>query len=805
MENQDKFGKYNFKESEPKWEKFWQDKQVYAFDRSSKKPVFAVDTPPPTVSGNIHIGHIFSYSQAEFVVRFKRMTGYNVFYPFGFDNNGLPTERIVEKDRKIKAHQMSREDFRDVCMDVASKYEQDFKDLFIRAGNSADWNYLYSTISPEVQALSQKSFLDLAKSGKAYHGEMPAIWCTECRTTIAQAELESKDMPSVFNYMKFPIVGEDGFIEIATTRPEMLSACVSVFVNPEDERFKSLIGKKVRVPLYDFEVEIIGDEKAKMDKGTGAVMCCTFGDETDLEWQQKHNLPIKIAIDDGGRMTEIAGKFAGLKIKVAREEIIKELLEQGYIYKQENIVHAVSTHERCGTPMEINIKKQWFIDLLSHKQDFLDIGEKINWHPAFMKSRYTNWVENIDRDWCISRQRYFGVPIPVWYCKECGEIIYAEDSQLPVNPLVDKPLHACKCGCTEYVPETDVFDTWQTSSVTPLINSRWGRDKELMDKIYPMSLRPNAHDIIRTWDFYTIVKSFYHTNSMPWENVMVSGFVMADKNSKISKSKSNSKFSPMDLFNDKSADVARYWAGTGSLGRDIIFSDEEFKNGSKLVNKLWNASKFVLSFLEGYKPAEDLKTAYENLLPVDKWIVAKFSAMQNYFNNYFNSYEIGLALGELEKFFWNFCDDYIEIAKRRLYNPDVYGQEATDSARVAVFYVLREMLKMFGIFMPHITEEIWQKSFVEFENSPSIHSTQIEFFEIKDEEMIKLGDSLSEIVSAVRRYKTENGYSQKEELAKVVVSGYNGAEIFSGDIKAVGTIRELVFENAEEKSINIEK
>lgn len=800
----DKFGKYNFKESEPKWEQFWQEKQIYAFDKDSKKPVFAIDTPPPTVSGNIHIGHIFSYTQAEFVARFKRMTGHNVFYPFGFDNNGLPTERIVEKDRKIKAHQLSREDFRNVCMEVADKYQTEFKNVFIRAGSSADWNYLYSTVSPEVQRLSQKSFLELAKSGKAYHGEMPAIWCPECRTSIAQAELETKDIASTFNYLKFPLVDGSGHLEIATTRPEMLCACVCVFVNPEDQRFKHLIGKKVRVPLYDFEVEILGDEKAQIDKGTGAVMCCTFGDETDLEWQQKHQLPIKMAIDDGGKMTDLAGKFAGLKVKVAREEIIKELLEKELIFKQENIVHAVSTHERCGTPMEINIKKQWFIDLLSHKQDFLAMGEKINWYPAFMKSRYTNWVENIDRDWCISRQRYFGVPIPVWYCKDCGEIIFADEADLPVNPLTDKPKHACKCGSREFIPETDIFDTWQTSSITPLINSKWGDDADLMQKIYPMSLRPNAHDIIRTWDFYTIVKSFYHTGSLPWQNVMISGFVMADKDSKISKSKSNSKLSPMQLFEEKSSDVTRYWAGTGSLGRDIIYSEEEFKNGAKLANKLWNASKFALSFIENFSPNGSVEEIYSSLLPVDKWIIAKFSAMQGYFKNYFNNYEIGLALGELEKFFWNFCDNYIEIAKRRLYNPDVYGQQATDSAKNAVFFVLREMLKLFAIFMPHITEEIWQKSFVQFENTPSIHNSEIQFFGVNDTEIITLGDDLVDIVSAIRRFKTENGYSQKEQIATLYLTGYNGAQIFEADIKAVGTISDITFLDGT-KSIQIEK
>ena len=789
-------GKYDFKISEEKWQKFWQDNSTYYFDPNSTKPIFSVDTPPPTVSGNIHIGHVFSYTQAEFVVRFKRMMGYNVFYPFGFDNNGLPTERLVEKDMGVRAHNMSREEFGKLCNEVAQKYQQDFKKLFIRAGFCVDWNLLYSTVSPQVQIASQKSFLSLAKKGLAYYGNRPAIWCPECRISIAQAELESKDLPSTFNYMKFPFVEGEGYLEIATTRPEMLCACVCVFVNPEDERFKHLIGKKVRVPLYDFEVEIMADDKVALDKGTGAVMCCTFGDETDLYWQETHNLPIKTAFDDGGRMTALSGKYEGLKIKAARAAVIEDLKANGFMLKQEEIVHAVSTHERCGTPMEINIKKQWFIDLINHKQDFLAMGDKINWHPEYMKSRYANWVENIDRDWCISRQRYFGVPIPVWYCKDCGEIIYAEESQLPCNPLTQKPLHACpKCGSENFEPEVDIFDTWQTSSITPLINAGWANNSELMNKIYPFSMRPNGHDIIRTWDFYTIVKSFYHTNSMPWHNVMVNGFIMADKDNKVSKSKSNSKIDPKTLFTEKSADITRYWAATGTLGRDIIFSEEEFKNGAKVVNKLWNAAKFAISLLGDFKPEKPIQETYENLLAVDKWIIQKFWQMQRYFVNYFENYEIGLGLGELEKFFWNFCDNYIEIAKRRLYNPDVYGKEATKSAQTAVFYVLREMLKLFGIFMPHVTEEIYQNYFVDFSTEKSLHETLLDInpLEALDEKIITSGDLLVDVVSAVRRFKTENGFSQKEELKKLVLTGFDAVKVFEGDIKAVGTIQEIEF------------
>ena len=530
-------------------------------------------------------------------------------------------------------------------------------------------------------------------------------------------------------------------------------------------------------------------------------MCCTYGDETDLFWQQSHNLPVKVAIDDGGRMTALAGKYEGMKVKAAREAVIADLKEAGLLLKQEPLVHAVATHERCGTPMEINIKKQWFIKLVDHKEEFLKRGEQIKWFPEFMKSRYTNWVENVDRDWCISRQRYFGVPIPVWYCEKCGEIILPDEQDLPVNPLVSSPKHACpKCGSTSFRPETDIFDTWQTSSITPQINCKWGTDEKFYEKMMPMSLRPNAHDIIRTWDFYTIAKSHYHSNSLPWKNVMISGFVMANKDEKISKSKSNSKMSPETLIKEKSADVTRYWASTGSLGRDIIFTDEEFKNGTKLVNKIWNASRFVLSLLGEYKPEKI------DLLPMDKWIIGKFNQMQRKFKDYFEKYEIGLAIGELEKFFWNFCDNYIEIAKKRLYNPDIYGLDATNSAKFASYNVLLGMLKLFAIYLPHITEEIYQAYFREIEGEKSIHLTQLTPIDEEiDAETVENGDEVAQIVSKIRAFKSENNLSLKEELSKVTLVGYGDfVKACEVDIKAVGSIVSLEFEDGE-KDVKIVK
>lgn len=796
-------GKYNFLETEKKWQNYWQENNVYHFDRNSDKKTFSIDTPPPTVNGKIHIGHIFSYSQTEMIARYYRMKGYNVFYPFGFDDNGLPTERLVERQNDIKAHELSREEFNSLCLSATSELEKQFRELFISNGFSVDWNYEYSTINEKSRKTSQKSFIDLYKNNKVYYSEAPALWCHECKTAIAQAELETKELPSLFNYLKFYLAGEDNYIEIATTRPELLAACCCVFVNPNDERNKHLIGKKVRVPLFDFEVEIMSDEAVEIEKGTGIVMCCTFGDLKDLEWYKKYNLPFKKAIDGNGKMTSLCGKYEGLYIKKARKAIIDDLKENGFMIKQDEIVHNVSVHERCSTPVEITVKKQWFIDILSHKDEFLEAGNKINWYPASMKNRYTNWVENLQWDWGISRQRYFGVPFPVWYCKDCGKIIVADESQLPVNPITDKPLHACSCGCNEFIAETDVMDTWATSSMTPLINSSWIDDKELFDKIMPMSLRPNAHDIIRTWDFYTIVKSLYHTGDIPWKNIMISGFVMASKNEKISKRKENSKIEPHTLISTYSSDVVRYWTATASLGCDVVFAEEEFKNGKKLVNKIWNASKFILMHLQDYTPNNNIE-----LLPMDQWIIAKFNNMYKRFDNYLQKYEIGLAFNELEKFFWSFCDNYIEIVKNRLYKPEIYGDEARSSAQKASYLVMLGMIKCFAIYFPHITEEIYQDYFKSFENCISVHLLNLSSIdETYSEDIINNGDDILEIVSGFRKYKSENSLSLKTQLDEVVIKSNNIDFIKSVeyDVKATCSCVDIKYVPAEELSVEVLK
>ena len=475
--------------AEKRWQDFWEREHVYCFDKRSKKPIYSIDTPPPTVSGKMHLGHSFSYSQQDFIVRYKRMAGFNVFYPFGTDNNGEATERLIEKMKGVKARDMPREAFWKLCeetldKELRPKYLEDWK----RIGMSCEWQYFYDTINRHTMRISQKSFIDLYKLGREYRKDAPAMWCPECETGISQVECQDKMIDSFFNDIVFSVEGKE--LVIATTRPELLPACVAIFYHPEDKRYQQLKGKKAKVPLFDFEVPILEDSRVALDKGTGIVMCCTFGDQTDMEWQKAYNLPIKIAITTNGKMTEIAGKYKGLAIKVARKEIIEELKRCNLLKGQKQINHAVNVHERCGTEVEFIKSKQWFIKYLDLKDDMIKWGDELKWYPEHMKSRYTNWINGLQWDWLISRQRYFGVPFPVWYCKKCEEVILADESQLPVDPLKEKPKAAkCpKCGGTEFIPEKDVLDTWATSSLTPIITASLIPD--MFDKLYPATLRP---------------------------------------------------------------------------------------------------------------------------------------------------------------------------------------------------------------------------------------------------------------------------------------------------------------------------
>ena len=787
--------KYNFQKTENQLKEFWEQEEIYKYQNGKYKKIFSIDTPPPTVSGKLHIGHVFSYTQAEIIARFKRMQGYDVFYPFGFDDNGLPTERLVERDEKIRANTLPRSEFRSKCMHTVEKYEEEFKNLWKRLGFSVDWDLEYHTISDLSQKISQKSFIELAKSKKAYIKEAPVLWCTECQTSIAQAELETKDCETTFNYLNFST--EIGNLLIATTRPELLAGCVCIFVHPDDDRYQSFAGRNATVPLYNFEIPILTDDTVSMEKGTGAVMCATFGDSTDIEWYQKHKLPYKKIVMSDGTIHESVSFIGGMKIKKAREHIIELLHKKGLLVKQEEITHMVAIHERCGNDVEFIPSKQWYIDVLSEKERFLKAADEVTWHPKHYKNRYTSWVENLKWDWCISRQRYFGVPFPVWYCKNCNKPMFADEEQLPVNPLESLPLHSCECGCNEFIPENAVFDTWATSSVTTLINARYRESDDISDQIFPMSMRSQAHDIIRTWAFYSIVKSLYHTDKIPWKDIMISGFVFAKPGEKISKSKNNASNSPMALIETHSADAIRYWSANSKLGTDTFFSDEELKVSKKFINKLYNAARFAIMQLEDFKKPDNYDEA--KLLPVDRWILQRVNETTRKATSLLNDYEIGQARHDIDDLFWkDFCDYYIEIAKERLYQPEKHGKEQRYSGQIALYDSLLGILKLYAVYTPYITEYIYQDFYRKYEKEISLHKTIWKTTQ-ENQLYLEFGEHLKAVISDVRKYKTEKQMSMKDTIPELIITFpkkfrdlYKKSE---KDIKACTGTERILFRN----------
>lgn len=751
---------YDSAQAEKCWQDYWREQGVYAFDPNGSGELYSIDTPPPTVSGALHIGHVFSYTQAEIIARYKRMQGYNVFYPFGFDDNGLPTERLVEKEWGITGSALSREEFNRICMDTVAKYHQDFKDLWQSLGFSTDWSLAYSTISPEVQRISQRSFLDLYRKGIVYRKESPGLWCPGCQTSIAQAELESREKETTFNFLRFSVAKSP--LIIATTRPELLAACVAVMVNPEDSRYREYAGQQAEVPLYGFSVPILTDDAVDQAKGTGVVMVCTFGDQQDVKWWRQHNLPLKQIICSDGRIEGEVQFIGGMPVGRAREEIIRELMARGLLERQELLEHSTAVHERCGRPIEFYSSWQWFISVLSHREEILAAGEEVAWHPQYMKQRFKDWVENLQWDWCISRQRYFGVPFPVWYCDDCGAVVLADEDELPVNPLSAKT-QKCACGSSNLVPEADVMDTWATSSLTPQINANWGETQDRSDKVLPMSMRTQAHEIIRTWAFYTITKSLFHQGRIPWKEIMICGFVLAKKGEKISKSKGNAADTPQGLVALHSADVLRYWAASARLGSDIAFSERELAAGKRLMVKLWNASKFSLLHLQDYRWEPGQVT-----LALDRWILSRLAEVQQSVSESLDAYEVGLARESLERFFWNdFCDNYLELVKDRLYNPQDRGHDQRLSGQGALFQVLIELLRMFAIFLPHITEEIYLKGINP--QGRSLHLSRWGQYEQPKSDFP--GQMLFQILSEIRKAKSTRGLSLATQIERVTISG----------------------------------
>lgn len=804
------WNKYSHQESEVKRQKYREDKQIFMFSKDETKPVYSIDTPPPTVSGKIHIGHIFSYTQAEIIARFKRMCGYNVFYPMWYDNNGIPTEQLVEKELGINIKDVERKDFIQKCLEIADIYKVKYENLRKSLGLSVDRSRFYTTISPEVQQLAQATFVKLYKEGHIVFKDFPALRCTKMQTTLAQAETEEQEFNEFFNYLNFTL-DCGGKLVIATTRPELLPACVGVFVHPEDKRFEKYVWKNIITPLW-ISVPLMADDKVKMDKGTGVVMCCSYGDEVDVYRVKKHNLWEKIVIDRYGKMQNTwVPEIDGMKISEAREKIM-EIFEKkwGIVEKRDPIIQSKQISERGKVPVEIIPVKQWFVNLLDKKELLLEQNKKMSWHPEFMQKRSNDWIENLQRDRNISRSRKYGIPIPVRYDSKTEEIIFPSEKQLakwPIDPTSEAP---DGYSMDQVRWETLVLDTRFTSWLTPQINQKFLARDWYTQKILPMSLRPQAHDIIRTRLLYTTLQSYFATGEIAFHDVMMSGFCLAEKGEKFSKSKGNAKFDPEQVIATRWADAVRYRASGGQLGKDIMFDENEFKIGQKLVTKLRNAANFVFMNLSDFDSSSRLEE--KDLYPIDLWILNQINQTSKLMTGYLNDYEYGQAKLEFEKFFrHDFCDNYLEIVKDKIYKPEKYanGDKQKLSAQFALYHSFLAIIKLIAPYLPFITEELYQTYYKENLKSDSLHVLSYpngDIFSIAQD--LKMTSSAVEelliVVEKVRWYKTEKQLWLWTELAHLEVVSNVDLTSFVDDIISVTRAVKVDFKKGEKTEIKVD-
>ncbi|MCL4124847.1 UNVERIFIED_CONTAM: hypothetical protein GTU68_064424 [Idotea baltica] len=824
--------KYKFNEVEENLVKQWEDQDTYKWNPEiDRDNTFSIDTPPPTVSGSLHVGHVFSYTQTDIIARFQRMNGKNIFYPMGWDDNGLPTERRVQNFYNIKCDPSVEKNFIEACEILTIEDEKAFEKMWRRLGLSVDWSQTYSTINSHCREVSQRSFLDLVKKDKVYNLEAPTMWDVDFKSAIAQAEIEDRERPGAYHDIRFQVEGGDEFI-ISTTRPELLPACIAVVAHPDDERFKDLFGKFAITPLFHAKVPILPAEHADPEKGTGILMICTFGDSNDVEWWKQSDLALKQIINRQGQIKKITYGEDGFTSE--KVELAKSNFDQlaGLYLNQENssvdgknkalvkdpevISHPVKFFEKGDRPLEFITTRQWFIKTLEYKDKLIEQGNKINWHPEYMKTRYDNWVLGLNQDWCISRQRFFGVPFPVWYpIDNEGEIdyqnpIFAEAESLPIDPAIETPK-----GFSEdqreknggFTADPDIMDTWATSSLTPQIASNWEQDSDKHKKVFPMDIRPQAHEIIRTWAFSTIVKAWMHEDTIPWKNIVISGWILDPDRKKMSKSKGNVVV-PDEILEKYSSDAVRYWAARARLGVDTAYDESLFKIGGKLTTKLFNASKFVLMQIESADTDLNNINLDDITVELDCALISNMKTVIEESTKAFDNFEFANALGIIEDSFWNFCDNYLELVKSRSYTET--NSPERRSAISALGWTLKTYLKLFAPFMPYITEEIWAHSFKA--ESDSIHTA--EWPSTSEIEKVvtpsyPLGYDLAvDLISKIRASKSSSQKSLKWEVEKLEITCKDNEEkaiqailkdlINAGNIKDNGVLFDI-----NDKSDNI--
>jgi valyl-tRNA synthetase len=829
---------------EERWIAAWERESTYRFEpETTRADVYSIDTPPPTVSGLLHIGHVFSFTQGDLMARYWRMRGKNVFYPMGWDDNGLPTERRVENyfgvrcdpslpydasftppekapEKKVS---ISRKNFVELCHLLTRIDEEVFKAIWRYLGLSIDWSLEYSTISSSTQAISQRGFLEMLSRGEVYSEEAPTLWDVDFRTAVSQAELEDRERPGNYHRVAFEKSG-GGAIEIETTRPEMLASCVALVAHPDDERFKALFGTTAWTPLFGVEVPILAHELSDPEKGTGVAMICTFGDVTDIIWWRELALPTRALIGRDGRFlpADFGGddwpsrdidaaratyaQIEGRTINQVRAVVVDKLRESGALIGElRPITHPVKFYERGERPLEIVTSRQWFVSTLSRRAELLARGEQIKWHPDYMRHRYKSWVEGLNVDWNISRQRFFGVPFPVWYPTDAhGEI----DFDSPIVPLVDElpvdPSSDAPKGFSEdqrnqpngFAGDPDVMDTWATSSLTPQIAGRWGSD--LFDRVFPMDLRPQAHEIIRTWLFSTVVRSHLQFNELPFKNTLISGWVLDPERKKMSKSVGN-VVTPMPLLEAHGADSVRYWAACGRPGADTAIDEGQIKIGRRLAIKILNASKFVLGRLEGTDPADAAQVSE----PLDLDLLALLARLIAETTAAFDNYDYARALERTESFFWSFCDNYLELVKIRAYGDADSGP--TGSALATLSIALSVLQRLLAPFLPFVSEEVWR-----WWHTDSVHRAP---WPNVDELTSPRGSdrpgavyaTVCDVLEAIRREKSTAKVSQRAEVARCVVAGppelLDAVRSALADLAKAGGVLEWQFVDAHELAV----
>lgn len=822
MSNEEIPKDYDFKR-EKFWEKKWEDEDIYKYIGDGSRPRYIIDTPPPYPTGLIHLGHVLNWVYIDMNARYRRLKGHDVLFPQGWDCHGLPTEVKVEETHGIKKNDVSRAKFREYCVDLTTKNIASMKSQMKSMGFSQDWNREFITMTPEYMRRTQYSFLKMYNEGLIYQGIHPVNWCPRCETAIAFAEVEYSDNTTFLNYVNFPPAVEDSYddiassqasgkqadpktegILIATTRPELMSACVAVVIHPEDERYTHLLGKYVEVPLSHQKVKIIADEEVDPEFGTGAVMICTFGDKTDVSWVNKYDLEIIDAIDESGKLTDAAGRYAGMDLQSCKKQTISDLDAEGYLVKQEQVDQNVGQCWRCKTPIEILVKKQWFVAVRDLIQKTKDAADEMNWMPEHMKSRMVNWADSMEWDWCISRQRIFATPIPVWYCKDCGKVILPDVEDLPIDPTQDKPKHACECGCEEFIGEEDVLDTWMDSSISPLSIVGWP-DEDYVNH-FPADIRPQGHDIIRTWTFYTTLRCLALTDQKPFSDVVINGMVFGEDGYKMSKSRGN-VIGPEEVIEQYGADALRTWAANSVPGSDVIFDWKDIKHGYRFIRKFWNAFRFIsMQIFDEEVSYEEVK---DNLDPLDMWILSKLNNLNITVDNAFAQYNFADTIGSIEKFFWHdFCDEYIEAVKYRLYS-DV-SDESRKAAKYTLRCVIETSLKLLSPIVPFFVEEVYQ-----YFDDQSIHTTSWPEVneELISEEMEVKGETTIELIDEVRRFKSASKIPLNAELSEVNV--YTSDEdlvdvfnLFDDDIRGTLKINDLNISSGKpevhEKIIEVE-